>query len=192
MSTPVPPEKPVTSERIPGTIVPDIHKALDAAGEEHGRRWMSAVAVSTAIMAAMAAISSSLSGGHLNEAMIDQIKASDQWAYYQAKGVKAAIVESRIEGAADTKREPSPEDVARLARYKGEQTEIKGMAELHAVQTAMHRRKYKTLANGATALQIGIGVAAVALLLRRNVFWFLALTAGAVGGVFLGIGVLGA
>jgi hypothetical protein len=62
MSTPTP-EKPVTAEKIPGTSVPDVDKAPTA--DERQRKWMAWVAVSTAVMAAMAAISSSLSGGHL-------------------------------------------------------------------------------------------------------------------------------
>jgi hypothetical protein len=184
-----PAERPVTSTKIPGTNVPDVQKA-DADARQ--KRWMSWVAVSTAIMAAMAAVSAGLSGGNLNEAMIDQIRASDQWAYYQAKGVKAAIVESRIDAATDTHTPPSADDTARLARYKKEQAEITVEAKARQDEADRHRAKYKTLARAATALQVGIGIAAVALLLRRNVYWMLALISGAVGAVFMVQGLLAA
>src|SRR5205085_2492443 len=130
-------------------------------------------------------ISSSMSSGHLNEAMIDQIRASDQWAYYQAKGVKGAIVESRIEGAKEVQQAPSAADAERFARYKREQDEIKVEADRHQGDANRHLARYKAMAHAATALQIGIGVAAVALLLRKNVYWVLALVAGGVGAFFL-------
>jgi hypothetical protein len=181
-------EKPVTTTKIPGTVVPDVQKVESV--DARARRWMSYVAVSTAVMAAMAAICSSLAGGHLNEAMIEQIRASDQWAYYQAKGVKATIVESRIDAAASAGQPPAPGDAERLARYKSEQEQISTEAKARQADADRHRRQYKTLARGATALQIGIGVAAVALLLRKNVYWALALVAGAAGAFFMVQGLL--
>jgi hypothetical protein len=48
------------------------------------------------------------------------------------------------------------------------------------------------MSRAATATQIGLALAAVALLLRKNVFWALALLLGAVGAVFLTLGLLGA
>jgi len=39
------------------------------------------VALSTAILAVLAAIAGLLSGKHANEAMMNQIEASDQWNY---------------------------------------------------------------------------------------------------------------
>jgi hypothetical protein len=177
------PEKPVTSNKIPGTVVPDVRKADVADARQ--RAWMSRVAVSTAIMAALAAISSSMSAGHLNEAMISQIRASDQWAYYQAKGVKAAIVEGRIESAADAHQSADAPDAQRLARYKSEQDQISTEAKSRQVEADRHLARYKAMAHAATALQIGIGIAAVALLLRKNVYWVLALLAGAAGAAFV-------
>src|ERR1044071_874715 len=54
-------------------------------------RWSFYIAISTALMAVLAAVSSLVAGDHANDALIEQIKASDQWAYYQAKGIKADI-----------------------------------------------------------------------------------------------------
>jgi len=53
-------------------------------------------AVSTALMAVFAALGSLTAGHHSNEALIAQIKASDTWAYYQAKGIKSEIAEAII------------------------------------------------------------------------------------------------
>src|SRR5438094_885660 len=63
---------------------------------EHSReRWISWVALSTAILAVLAAIAGLLSGRYVNEAMMNQIEASDQWSYYQAKSIKAAVLDAK-------------------------------------------------------------------------------------------------
>lgn len=62
-----------------------IHEKVGEAG------WFRYVAISTALMAVFAAFSSLMAGHHSNEALIDQIKASDQWSYFQAKGIKGEI-----------------------------------------------------------------------------------------------------
>ena len=54
------------------------------------------MALSTAVLAVLAAIASLLSGQHANEAVMDQIEASDQWNYYQAKGIKAAVLDVKM------------------------------------------------------------------------------------------------
>ncbi|MDQ2732905.1 MAG: DUF4337 domain-containing protein, partial [Armatimonadota bacterium] len=71
--------------------------------EERGREekqtaWMRYIALSTAILAVVAAVSALHAGSLVNEAMIakqnagmNQAKASDQWAYYQSKGIKSLI-----------------------------------------------------------------------------------------------------
>ena len=65
---------------------------------ESRERWVLGVALTAALMAGIAAIAASLSGHHESEAVLDTIKASDQWSYYQAKGIKenTAASESRI------------------------------------------------------------------------------------------------
>ena len=63
----------------------------DKAQEENAaeeKKWSFYIAISTALIAVLAAISSLIAGHHSNEALIEQIKASDQWAFYQAKGIK--------------------------------------------------------------------------------------------------------
>jgi hypothetical protein len=52
--------------------------------------------LSTAILAVLAAITGLLSGMHANEAMMDQIEASDQWNYYQAKSIKASVLDAKM------------------------------------------------------------------------------------------------
>src|SRR5690242_12140056 len=106
-----------------------------AAEEKKERKWSFYVAISTAIMAVFAAISSLLAGHHSNEALIDQIKASDQWNYYQAKGIKAEIVANNI----------AQKDSVRFQKYTDDQQKIKNKAEQHEKEAEEHLQKHVIL-----------------------------------------------
>src|SRR2546427_13228713 len=99
----------------------DLHEHVHESAEHSGAAWISWVALSTAILAVLAAIAGLLSGKHANEAMMSQIEASDQWSYYQAKSIKAAVLDAKMALAAS----PDESDRAKAARYEKEQEEIK-------------------------------------------------------------------
>src|SRR5437762_5698886 len=73
-----------------------LHGQVHHSAEHSGETWISWVALSTAILAVLAAIAGLLSGKHANEAMMSQIQASDQWGYYQAKSIKASVLDAKI------------------------------------------------------------------------------------------------
>jgi len=70
----------------------DLQKHVHHSAEHGGETWISWVALSTAILAVLAAIAGLLSGKHANEAMMSQIESSDQWSYYQAKSIKSSVL----------------------------------------------------------------------------------------------------
>src|ERR1700749_4730693 len=55
-------------------------------------KWIVYVALTTAVFAVLAAITGLLAGEHADEAMLAQMKSSDNWAHYQAKGIKADVL----------------------------------------------------------------------------------------------------
>ena len=59
-------------------------------------RGIMLIALTSALIAVLAAVASMLSEHQANEAMLLQLKASDQWAYYQAKGIKHNVVDTQI------------------------------------------------------------------------------------------------
>src|SRR6202795_1440315 len=93
-----------------------VHHTADHSGE----KWISWVALSTAILAVLAAITGLLSGSHANEAMMKQIESADQWAFYQAKGIKAAVLDAKMSLTGST----TDADRERAAKYSEEQSEI--------------------------------------------------------------------
>src|ERR1700722_8918924 len=69
-----------------------------------GGRLLRLTALTTAMLAAIAAVASLKAGATVNDAILLkteatqlQSRASDQWAYYQAKGIKGAVAASSIE-----------------------------------------------------------------------------------------------
>src|SRR5438046_7528768 len=111
--------------------VPTEHLHEHIQEHAHGTKikWVMGVALSSALLAALAAVAALMAGHHVNEAMIEQIRSSDQWNFYQAKGVKAAVLGSKLELLQGLEKTPSPKDKEKLAEYKKEQEEIKAHAE---------------------------------------------------------------
>lgn len=102
-----------------------LHEHIHHHAEHGGVSWISGVALSTAILAVLAAIAGLLSGKHANEAMMSQIQASDQWAYYQAKSIKASVLDAKMTLTATA----TDKDKEKAAQYQEEQAEIKREAE---------------------------------------------------------------
>src|ERR1700704_3643025 len=154
--------------------------------EHSGETWISWVALSTAILAVVAAIAGLLSGKHANEAMMSQIEASDQWNYYQAKSIKASVLDAKMSlaGAVDEK------DRAKAARYEEEQTEIKEKAETKKKNAKTNFHRHEVYARGVTMFQIAIAIAAISALTRKRRFWIVSLLFGAVGCVFVVLGAI--
>jgi uncharacterized protein DUF4337 len=143
--------------------------------------WISWVALSTAIFAVLAAIASLLSGEHANEAMLSQIEASSQWNYYQAKSIKAAVLDAKVAftGGSDES------DQSKRARYEKEQEEIRWEARQKEAAAKSFFHKHEVFARGVTMFQIAIAIAAISALTKKRSFWFVSLLFGAFGCAFL-------
>jgi hypothetical protein len=156
-----------------------VHETVHEEAEKSKERWIIAVALSTALLAVFAAVSALLAGYHADEAMIEQLHASDQWSFYQAKGIKSAILESKITLLHGLGKEPEPRDQETVNRYTEEQKQIEETAKEDEKASGDHLRIHNILARGVTVFQIAIAVSAIAVLTRRKWLW--------VGGLVLGI-----
>ena len=158
-----------------------LHEQVKETAEHSGAAWISWVALSTAILAVLAAIAGLLSGRHVNEAMMNQIEASDQWSYYQAKSIKATVLDAKISLAGT----PNESDQSKRDRYEKEQEEIKSEAEHKEAAAKSNFHKHEVFAGGVTMFQIAIAIAAISALTKRPRFWIVSLLFGAAGCVFL-------
>jgi hypothetical protein len=163
-----------------------LHEQVKESAEHSGVTWISWVALSTAILAVLAAIAGLLSGQHANEAMMNQIEASDQWNYYQAKSIKASVLDAKMSLASSA----SEEDRQKTARYEEEQKEIQKKAREDEAEAKSNFQRHEVYARAVTMFQIAIAIAAISALTRKRHFWIVSLLFGAVGCVFLVLGML--
>jgi hypothetical protein len=158
-----------------------LHEQVHHRAEHSGETWISWVALSTAILAVLAAIAGLLSGQHANEAMMNQIEASDLWNYCQAKSIKASVRDAHLSlaGVHDES------DQSMRDRYEQEQEKIKSEAERKEAAAKSNFHKHEVFARGVTMFQIAIAIAAISALTRKPKFWIVSLIFGVVGCVFL-------
>ena len=154
--------------------------------EGEGPSWVSKVALSAAMLAVFAAVSALLAGYHANEAMLEQMKATDNWAFYQAKGIKANMLETKIELLAALKAEPKGEPKEKLAEYQKEQKEIEEKAHEEEKESRGHMEHHEMLAKSVTAFQVAIALSAISVLAKKKPLWYLGLVLGLAGaGLFV-------
>ena len=154
---------------------------------DHGSKsnWITWSALLSALLAVCAAVASLNAGHHANEAMIDQIKSSDSWNYYQAKGIKASVATTRAE-ILEAVGKPVPAEVkAKIDKYADDQKEIQDTAKEQEASSGHHFEVHAIFAESVTFFQIAIAVTAIAVLVRRKRFLLVAGGFGAVGLFFL-------
>ena len=167
-----------------------LHEHMGHQAQHSPERWIVFVALSSALLAVFAAVSALLAGHHANEAMIEQIQSSDQWAYYQAKGIKAAVLESKSELLVGLGKEVAKKDQDKIKTYKEEQENIQAEAQEKTASSALHLKHHHTLAKSVTLFQIAIALVAIAALTKRQALWFVSIVLGAAGLIFFALGIM--
>ncbi len=162
-----------------------LHESMEEKAHEASEKWVSRVALSAAILSVLAAITGMLAGDHANEAMIEQLQASDQWAYYQSKGIKATVLSSKMETIESQGGAANPKDDEKLTQYKKDQEEIKATADEKGNLLRRSPAQAQQAGAGVTAFQIAIALSAISVLTKRKSLWFCGLGLGAVGVGFL-------
>ncbi len=146
----------------------ELHEAAEHA-KENWVRWSALFAALYAVMAATAGLESAR---YANDAMIEQIKASDQWGYYQAKSLKIMLLESE-QNILQQLDKPLPDVSEKLAQYGNEQTEIKAVATELSDASKKHLEKHEVFSRTVTLCQVAIAIIAIAVLTKRRTFSYI-------------------
>jgi preprotein translocase subunit SecG len=163
---------------------------------EHAEGWTRYLAITTALIAVLAAVAALIAGNYANDAVLDkneavlaQAQASDQYAYYEAKGIKKNLAEYAYEATKNPARQ------SEATQYGQQQTEIKKTADADAARVTAHNaaaqahlEQHHHAALGVTFFQIAIALAAMSALLRRKSFWALSIALTVAGSIFFGQG----
>jgi hypothetical protein len=183
----MPEEVEIETERIDEQIKEQL--------EREGGSLLKAIALTTALFAALAAVAALRAGGTVNEALLLkteatrlQSEASDQWTVYQAKGIKAAIQQADESSWTAEGKQP-PADFAReRERYSHEQLEVERIAhekererDAKSLEADLLLRRHHRFANSVALFQVAIALGAVAALARYRLIWLLSMLLGLIG-----------
>jgi hypothetical protein len=113
---------------------------------------------------------------------------ADQWAFYQSKGIKAAVQEASQTSWLAIGKEPPTKYGETQKRYVDEQAEIQKKAkefekkrDEKSTEADHLLHRHHGFANSVAILQVAIALGAVAALGRNKLIWLFSLLAGASG-----------
>ncbi len=172
-------------------IQESIHEEL----EKEGGGFLRRVALTTAVFAALAAMAALQAGHTVNEALVLKTEAarletgaSDQWAYYQAKGIKLTVEQAAAALCRALGKTPPAELAASAKRYQYQQEtsrraaqalEARRDAESREGEELLHRHHF--FADAVALFQVAIALGAVSALTRMRWLWMASLLLGLVG-----------
>jgi hypothetical protein len=182
-----------------------LHEAIHEELEKEGGAFLKRIALTTAILAALAAIASLYAGATVNEALVLkteatrlQAEASDQWAYYQAKGIKAAVAAGSATSWLALGKPAPPDYAANQQRYLNDQKAIDKAArekehqrdeKSNEADHLLHR--HHRFADAVALFQVSIALGAVAALTHSRLAWFGSIGLGVSGSVLLLVAFVG-
>ena len=156
------------------------HDVIDQAAEHGGKDpFVGRIAVTTAILATIGALSSYQGGAtqanamlYKNNAAIKKTEAANQWNYYQAKSSKQNLAELAAVLVPADKQNRFKADIERYAQEKASiakaaekfEAESKEWDERSGHELHVHHR----WAQSTTFLQVAIALSAIALLTRKT------------------------
>jgi hypothetical protein len=166
----------------------EISESIEKAGEANQRR----IGLTMAVVAVLLAIATMLGHRSHTEEVLIQTRANDQWAYYQAKTIRAHMYEADALLA-----ELMPNGAAKAADFrkrsedqrKGAE-EVKNEAEAKEKETDSSSHKANQFDTAEIFLEISIVLCSITLLTRNRLFFLVSFLSTVVGVVFMARGLL--
>ena len=175
----------------------ELHELHEHAEHAKHNPSLAPVSLTMAILAVLVAIVSLSGRRAATEAVLNQSKASDQWAYFQAKNIRGhedklfanltAIIPA---GNAEALTKIREEYLAEAEKYKDDQKEIESEARKLDQEVAIEQRKADRFDQGEVFLEIALVISSITLLSGKRMFWQLGLIMGAIGVILAGTGFL--
>ncbi len=169
----------------PEVPLENVHETIEHHAHGATEPWILGVALTAAILAALASVTALYAEHFATEATLEQIQASNKWSQFQANSIKEKVILGNKKVLAKLGVESDPEDDVKLAEYREKKDEIMKEAEEKQEESKKHLREHVPLSRGLTMFQVGIAVGAISVLTKRREFWFVSLTFGAIGVGFL-------
>lgn len=171
--------------------------------EEKKEPWLNWLALTTVVLAVCATLATFKGGGYSTRSILNQSKASDQFAFYQAKSIKGyqyemakekLELELKVLGpkvakeVASEYRDKITEYDKKVAKYEVEKADIMKTARGFETQREDAQKHGAPFGLAVIFLQIAILLSSIAALLKKKPVWLLGLAVGIVGIVYFANG----
>jgi Flp pilus assembly protein TadB len=161
--------------------------------EEKKEGWLKWLPATTVVFAVCATLSTFKGGGYSSKAVLSQAKASDQWAFYQAKSVKSYLFEMQKENLELSKH--SSTDASYLAdldkriqsyddkikKYAKEKEDISKAAKVLEDDRDNAKKHGEPFGMAIIFLQICILLSSISALIKKPMLWYISIAVGLVG-----------
>jgi hypothetical protein len=152
----------------------------------------------------VAAVAAQQAGSSANEALAlrtesaqIQAAASDQWAYYQAKGIKAAVAEASAGTWRALGKTPPPEleatakrDIAQQAAIQAAARKLEGERDAREHESVALMSRHERFASAVTFFQVSIALGAMAALTKIRPLWWASIALGLAGAAMFALPLL--
>ena len=166
----------------------EISELHEHAEEAHHDPGLAPVTITMAILAVLVAAVSLLGHHAHTEELLNQSRASDHWAEYQAKNIRRHTYELFLDLMSIMDLKDSPQVVKvkekyshEIERYDDQKQEIQSEARDYEKEVALEQRKADRFDLGEVLLEAGLVIASMTLITRRRAFWKLGIASAAAG-----------
>jgi hypothetical protein len=167
-----------------------LHEEIHHQAAHQSEKWIMGVALSSALLASLAAVVSMSSGHFSTEAMVSEIESANLWNFFQAKSIKQAQLKTKMELLAALGKPSNQADAAKAAEYDHDKGEIQKQAQELGQDAKRFLHTHHLLARSVTLFQVAIAVGAISALTRKKAFWYVSMGFGAVGLVLAALSLL--
>jgi hypothetical protein len=166
---------------------------------EHGANEPSLAPVTMTMAVFAVLVAATGLAGHRahTEEMLHQTKATDQWAFYQAKDIRRKNYELFIDELSVFTLQNSEQTqkikekyTKEVERYRGEEKDIQTEAKNAENEVLVEGRRADRFDLGEVLLEAGLVICSITLLTRKKAFWIFGMVLGAAGTVISVTGLL--
>jgi hypothetical protein len=176
--------------------------------EEKKEQWLNYLAVTTVILAVSATLSTFYGQRYSTRSVVNEIKASNQWNWYQSKRIRAYMVEGQKDSiqtsmaTIDSKAQPATAETLqkrideknrKLKEWEGELTGITADAKKFETVREDSIKHANAFGLAVIFLQLAILLSSIAALMKKKAVWLVGLVVGVIGivlfadGFFMGL-----
>ena len=171
----------------------EVHELHEHAHEAALNPQLFPVTITMSILAVFIAVTSLFGHRSITEEIMAQNKATDQWAYYQAKSIRKHsneqfadllnVIDAKDKALIDKLKESYKKE---SEKYDSEQKEIEADARKLEDETGVQHKKGDRFDFGELLLEAALVITSMTLLTKWRTFWFAGMLIGLVG-IVIGI-----